>query len=1152
MTKRVLAIGIGGSGKTALTILKERLEETYGQVPDNVVLLSLDTDDLRDGDTFAGTRLNPFVDDRGREPEFQPVVSPAGMTMKTVFADITSGKTAAYMDWLEKDKLQRILGPAEQDIRGGAQQRRPVGRVALYLRWNHPIYSSIVNAISRVYGEMAEEQPIDAISAERSKRQIFIIGSVAGGTGSGFLIDVANLVRHAVQSNVAWQSVDVSAVIVLPEAFKAYTTVMDDPTNLRPNSYAALRELDRFIRTHNSALPYMIRYGTDTNAITWSVNQPLDHIYLVDTAGRGASGDMELSGDPKRGVFPLIADFIAAHIDQSLGDALATLRSNAGQHYGGKTYPYSSFNVMTYLFPVDDVIESFSYRFLRELFDRCYLPLTDKTARAQLEQSALKEVERVFANNTVGGKVNPGVIQKAIAATRRVDAEPPDMSWRGLFNEIALSDSAFAQDYQDLEGWLTSLSSSLSPSKEGEYRRENYDEGYARLLNVGDQFLDDCLGPQLDPDDEASRGGGQWDIILNRYPAALRQRFSEALDAYLLEVLNQRDTSSQMLLPHRLPLAQAVIASLKQKLVDFRALLEREQRQLHLETRVRQSGEELRNAITRMYDTRDKTFALLGKSEARKAQDAYIAQLGERMELLLHQRIYRMVRAILDTLGAAERDPDGTPSVLTQAALTLESWQATFEQADRLLAGWSREHEKHREEKRHVRVRRYMSNPNFEDQIYRQPAHSGVVAMRVLGQVRGETGVSWQREEANTPLSYRMVTVWSAEAIGAEAIARELFMGVKGLFQVVRQNVTIANQVASEFSSPASFVNVVNQISEPFLRYNPSTNGKTMFKERFVSFSLNKASEAASRFLTQASATLANQGLNVDATAETTVACTVVEVSRGVRLGAVDQFLACEPDYRAKIYKGQETLHLLPEEQVATNYEGRIEVLGEPDNRQRLLAPELVVAMGDESKLRAFTLACAYGVVREGLFDDPETGDRSTEIFLTMRRNGTEQRLRLSDSRLVRTLDNTFQNVAVDEQRARLYLNALQNFVLMASEKRGLPGPMVAMVVDNLRNQGVALKHIDNPFTLTVRQVYEQIRTVQAGIGPSETEEPDRVHREAINVRRCIEQCLHPFLEGALRKYKSSPAVHVRDLGTVMHLVLQDEINKLRQATDGA
>ena len=66
MAKRVLAIGVGGSGKASLTILKERLLETYGIVPDNVVLLSLDTDSLRDVDQFAGARLAPAFDDRGR------------------------------------------------------------------------------------------------------------------------------------------------------------------------------------------------------------------------------------------------------------------------------------------------------------------------------------------------------------------------------------------------------------------------------------------------------------------------------------------------------------------------------------------------------------------------------------------------------------------------------------------------------------------------------------------------------------------------------------------------------------------------------------------------------------------------------------------------------------------------------------------------------------------------------------------------------------------------------------------------------------------------------------------------------------------------------------------------------------------------------
>lgn len=1146
MPKRMLAIGVGGSGKAALTILKERMEETYGEVPDNVVLLSLDTDDLRDGDTFAGTRLSSQVDGRSREPEFRHVVSPPGMTMNTIFADIAAGRTSSYMYWLEKDKLDRILSPTERDIRGGAQQRRPVGRVALFLRWANSIYKPIVDGISRMYGEPEVVQAIDAVQTEQSKRMIFVIGSVAGGTGSGFFGDVLNLVRRAVKSNNQWQSVDVSAIVVLPEAFSSYTTVMQDPTNLKPNSYAALRELDRFIRTHSAALPYMIRYGEDINSITWSINQPVDHVYLVDTASRGATGDLDLSGNPMRGVFPVIADFVMAHIDRSLGDALATLRSNAGLHYDkSEGWQYSSFNVMTYIFPVDDVIESFSYRFLREMLTRQYLPLGDKKIEAQLRQGATREAERLFSQGAVGGKVNPTIVQKAIAATQPVNPEPPDMSWQGLFNLIALSDSTFAQDYQDLEQWMNYLTSNMIPTKVGEYKSESYEEGYQRLLTFGTHYLDECLGMQTDPEDEESRAGGQWDAILSRYPEALRLRFAEALDGAIIEVLNQRDPQSKVLAPSRLPAARAMVGALRERLIAFKQLLDREYRQLSLETQVRQLGTDVREAITRMHESQDKTFALFGKPEARRSQEAYIGYFTERARLLLHQRIYRTIVEILNVLGCAEQD-----SVLNQADLELETWQATLSKVDRLLDEDARTHEKHREEKRQVRVRRYLTNPDFEAQLYSLPNHSGAVALRVLGQVRGETGMLWQRLEANEPLSYKMVTVWTKEARGPEEIKRQFFAGIKGLFQVVRESVTIGDRIAAEFSSPASFVGVVNQYTEPFLRYNPAANGKTMFSERYVSFNLNKAQDAARRFLEQSRSTLGDQGINVDSSSEGLVACTVVEVARGVRLSAVEQFVACEPEYRVKLHRGRETIHLFPEEQVATDYEGRIETLGEPDNRQRTLSPELVVAMGDEAKIRAFTLACAYGLIKVGMMPNPETGEQRPELLMEYSGNGRPYRAPLSESMVVEKSFPQYKTLGADEQLRWLYLSALQNFALKATEKHGVAAGLVAQLVQDLQYQGVRLDSIHNPFTLPLKVVYEAINAATARFGPSESEETDMRRRQAENARRCAKHLQRYLVE--VEGFKRSPCGPVRDLGTVMHLILQEAIDRNLKLAGGA
>ena len=1154
MSKRVLAIGVGGSGKAALTILKERLEETYNQIPDNVVLLSLDTDDLRDVDVFAGVQLNPQFDNRGREPEFRHVVSKPGVTMDTVIADLVRGKSKAFMSWLEHEKLDRILGPAEKDIRGGAQQRRPIGRVALFQRWDNPIYSSITEALARVYGEPEEEEVSDTVKVEQSKRMVFIVGSVAGGTGSGFLIDVANLVQHAIKSNTKWQSVDVSAIIVLPDAFSAYTTVMNDPTNLKPNSYAALRELDRFMRTHRANLPYMIRYGLGIRSITWSTNKPMDHVYLVDTASPSTIGDSDLSGDPMRGVFPVIADFIMAHVDESLGNSLATLRANAGQHYNEEEgWQYSSFNVLTYIFPVRDIIISFSYRFLREMINRQFLPIANKKERALTEQRAIKEMEEMFSKNKILDRVlNPGVVQKAVAATRRIDPESVDASWPGLFSLISLSEGSFAEDYQTLEDWLRYLQDNLIPSKTENSKKESYADGYTRLLDFSQEFQDDCLGPQIDPMDEESREGGEWDKILTPYRRALRARFAEAVDMALLDILNRRDPRDPKILdPHRLPAARFTVSALKDRLRQFKKILEEEYRRYDVDTRIRQTSEELRGAIAWMERTKDtKTRSLFGTPEARKAQDYYISLFYEKMEMVLHQRLFRLVMDVLDALGAADEEKEGYISVLEIAALELENWQATWQEVDHILYRWNLQHEKNRQEKRRIKVRRYLTDPEFEDELYNRPEHSNMVAARVLGQVRGAIGMIWERKDETEPLDYKLSSTWSQEALGAEEIAHNFFKGVQDLFQVVRQSVTIADRLAATFPTPARFVNMIGQINEPFLRYNPAQNGKDLFHERFVSFNLALADEQGRRLLEEARDTLGGQGRNMDTTAESRLACTVVEIARGARLSAVDQFTTCEPDYRDKLYKGRESLHLFPEEQMATDYEQRIDELGDPDNRQRTLSPQLVVAMGQESKLHTFTLACAYGLIGPDIHIDDE-GTETTEIFLKLDKEGTKKRL-LSQSQLVRSLDGRFDSVTADEQIARLYLNALQNFVLKATEKPGVPGPMVATLVQELERRGVSLDHIDNPFTLKIKDVSNNIQAIIQTLTPSESDVPDPQMRQKLQARRRIDRYLHPFLANTvIRQFERSPAPRVKDMGTVMHLILRAEIDRLNTLAAG-
>ncbi len=1149
MPKRVLAVGVGGTGKAVLTILKERLIETYGTVPSNVVLLALDTDDWRPQDAFAGVELNLEVDERGRAPEYLHITSPAGVTMDTIFAQITQGHSDAYMGWLEKEKLDRILSPSERDIRGGAQQRRPVGRTAFFLAWRD-IAAALQEAISRVYGEPDEERPLDEVELEKSKRLVFLVGSVAGGTGSGFLIDTANLIRRIIQRNPTWQSIDLSAIVVLPSAFEAFVKSMRDPTNLKPNSYAALREVDRFMRAHDMQTPYMIRYDADTRSITWCVNQLFDHVYLADVSSPGSVGEQDLSGDPWRGVFPAVADFIMAHVDAGLGDGMATLRANAGQHYDRiQGWVYSSFNIRSYIFPANDVALSLGYRFLRHMLVHYYLLPQERKGQAAVEQEATKEVERFFSQTVIHGHTNPNIVPLALAATRRVDPERVSVNRARLFNMIALSEESFAQDYEHIEGWLDYLRSRMIPSGQGDYRNESFAEGYERLRNLTAQFLDDFFGPQLDPDNEDERFGGECDKVLVRYRDALRERFAEAVDAAVLDVLNRRDERGR-LLPDRLPVALTMVRTLRARLIRFKEILEREYRSMNVETKLRQKATEVRDAIQWMQDTKDQEKGLvqriLGqKPDAVKAQEAYAIAFEERVELLLHQRLYHVVLDVLDALGAAEQDSEGQLSVLAQVERDLEAWEGAFREVDRILARWSREHQKHREQKRRVRVRYYLTDDEFEEQLYRE--HWGKVAARLLGKVRGEPAMWWVRKRDDIPLTYKMKSHWTPEDVrGPEEIAQAFVEGARNFFaRLIRESVTAGDRLQQLFKDDdRRFVTKTRETEEPLLRYNPGRNGKELFHEYYVAFNTDRAQEEAQRFLNKAATVLRDSGYNVVENVESLVACTVMEIARGIKLDAVSQFYDSRNEYRRKIYEGKESLHLFPEEQLATEYEQLIEFLQEPDNKIRPLAPDLVVALGENLYVRTFTQACAYRLVTYEEYTDPETGERRFEVFLKL---PNQRRRPLSNRHVWKKRDKHFDQVSAEEQRARLYLQAFRNFSLLVLRKRGVALGIVNTLIEDLKNLGVEMGYIENPLMLEIRAVNDAIRAAQDSVGPLAEEEPDERVRRSENARRRLEQYLLPFLRDTIRTFKGSPDPRIKDLGTIMHLAIKEEKDHLQE-----
>ncbi len=233
---------------------------------------------------------------------------------------------------------------------------------------------------------------------------------------------------------------------------------------------------------------------------------------------------------------------------------------------------------------------------------------------------------------------------------------------------------------------------------------------------------------------------------------------------------------------------------------------------------------------------------------------------------------------------------------------------------------------------------------------------------------------------------------------------------------------------------------------------------------------------------------------------------------------------------------------MFTEEQNATNLEGIIEILNESDNKMRILSPELTLAMSDENKLRTFVLSCAYDLI------DVDHGLNTTEIVLKLQNeDGSTKILRLSYSQGVRKGDKRFDSVAIPEQVARLYLNALQNFMLKAIERTGVPRAMADTLVNTLRERGVDMSYIENPFSLSMRSVEDSLSYVIESLGTKDTSNVDLKQNEIKNTQRRIKK-LQAFLDDKVSQFKRSPAQRVKDMGTVMHLILMQEINRLKES----
>ena len=333
--RRTILIGLGGAGQQICTHMKRFFMDTYNIVPPSIRILCLDTDAVPCASRSAKSQKEYHLDER----EFLHIVleNPA--------------------DFIENDAVVRswFISPVPHGaITNGAGAIRQVGRLALFANLNRidRLLDNIVTELHEVsLGHKMEHAASDLgastnfMLAER-RMEVYVCGSLAGGTGSGTFLDMGILLRRKLPKAI------IQGFFLLDWIYRNKSFAK----RVRGNVYAALSELDYLQSSMfgKNTRPYKISYLGEEVPIH---AQPYSLTHLIDGRNENGQNLREV-----KDVCTTAADAMFLSMG-SMGGPVASVVDNLLAHintanpriWRGKAARYSSFGVSSLYYPAEEM-----------------------------------------------------------------------------------------------------------------------------------------------------------------------------------------------------------------------------------------------------------------------------------------------------------------------------------------------------------------------------------------------------------------------------------------------------------------------------------------------------------------------------------------------------------------------------------------------------------------------------------------------------------------------------------------------------------------------------------------------------------------------------------------------------------------------------
>ncbi len=351
--KRTLYVGLGGSGAKILTRLKRYFIEHYGQVPACKRFLALDTD--------AGLpKLDSLVDDKVIQ------LDPS--------AEFFHMQVPSPLEYIENSDAREWLNEPvpTQSIIAGTGAVRQVGRLAL-MAHAHKVFPRIRETFTQLQDinlhTTMKRQGFALLEdgGGQADIEVYICGSVAGGTGSGTFLDVGCFCRHALPERAM-----IYAVLMGPWIYRNVGATFRTPAN----AYSALMELDLLmtisVAQHkglNEGQGYTVRYDREPIIVE---HPPFNVVHLVD----GQNQDGMSIGNPgelikfiAEGLFLSTSANIGDHLRSAVDNIMTGIAIGSPQAWNGKHAMYSSFGVGAAVYPAANYVQRATHRYARTMLE---------------------------------------------------------------------------------------------------------------------------------------------------------------------------------------------------------------------------------------------------------------------------------------------------------------------------------------------------------------------------------------------------------------------------------------------------------------------------------------------------------------------------------------------------------------------------------------------------------------------------------------------------------------------------------------------------------------------------------------------------------------------------------------------------------------